>query len=98
MIRRRCLGVKRNSKRRSPTTAGPAHSAGPYSLAAIVLPRLRRGSYIIERSILDGECSSGVELRTVAPAVAGSNPVTHPNSCLTQRFQFMRTSASDILD
>src|SRR5688500_7755916 len=76
MIRRRCLGVKRNSRRRSPTRAGPAHSAGLYSLAH--RPCLRRDGYIIKRSALDGECSSGVELRTVAPAVAGSNPVTHP--------------------
>ncbi len=28
---------------------------------------------------LDGGCSSVVELRTVAPAVVGSNPTTHPN-------------------
>ena len=30
-------------------------------------------------SLTDGECSSMVEHRTVAPVVAGSIPVTHPN-------------------
>jgi hypothetical protein len=42
----------------------------------------------------DGECSSGVELRTVAPAVAGSNPVTHPKQASKVRGSRVQRSGS----
>jgi hypothetical protein len=44
-------------------------------------------------SLLDGGCSSGVERLTVAQEVAGSKPVTHPNTSSShkdlRRFRFL---------
>ena len=49
-------------------------------------PRVAGGHAKLECSRLDGGCSSGVERLTVAQEVAGSRPVTHPNTSLSRKY------------
>ena len=75
--------VGTHQRRDGQIAAGGQQTVGPTQRAfhgGNRRPGARNGIMLKCLSLPDGECSSAVELRIVDPAVAGSIPVTHPNS------------------